>query len=118
MNNDLDAKTVEWMRRCGHSDKAISSYSKETELFHDLGILGDTAVEQLQVLRNEFGVDFTEFNIDQHFPTELSPDAVLETMYRLFRLSRCLNSITAKYKPITLGMIQDAITQGKMVTNS
>ena len=85
---------------------------------HDLDLLGDTAVENLQVLANEFAVDFSGFNLDRHFPTELSHDAFMLTMYRLFRLKRRVDSVTAKYKPLTIGMIQDAIDKGKMVTSS
>jgi Protein of unknown function (DUF1493) len=118
MNNDLDQRTVDYLRRCGHSDRAIASYSKETRLFHDLDLLGDTAFENLQVLSKDFGVDFTGFDFYQHFPTELALDALLVGFYRQFRLNRCVDSLMSKYKPITIGMIQDAIAKGKMVTPS
>jgi len=129
--SDLHARTVEYLRRLGHSDRAISSYPKETRLLHDIGLYGDSAVEELQILANEFGVDFSKFDFDKHFPSELSNDALFintyklarfhrsfEIMYRLFRLDRRFEVVRAKYKPITLGMIQGAIAEGKMVTAS
>jgi hypothetical protein len=131
MNNELDPKTVAYLKRMGHSDRVISSFSKETRLLHDIGLCGDSAIEDLQILAKEFGVDFSGFDFDKHFPSELSSDAALLNAYRLsrlhrflefmsrpFRLDRRFEALKEKYKPITLGMIQDAIAKGKMVIDS
>jgi hypothetical protein len=68
MSNELAPRTIAYLKRIGYSDRDISSYSRDTRLLQDIGLYGDSAIQELQILAKEFGVDFSGFDFDKHFP--------------------------------------------------
>ena len=68
MNNDLSKEVFAMVSEfTGARPEKLTS---ETTLFYDLGMDGDDAVEFFEEFGRAFGVDLTDFNIENHFGPE------------------------------------------------
>jgi hypothetical protein len=65
-----DDKVFSYLRKLGYSEQRIAGMSMHTRLFHDLGAYGDSAIEDMQLLEEEFGVDLSGFEFAKYFPPE------------------------------------------------
>jgi hypothetical protein len=74
-------------------------------LVHDLRVDGDGLLDDLQILQERFQVDMSNFRFDRYSPSEVSVD----TLLALFPLMRRLRY--AKYRPITLDLIERSIAE-------
>jgi hypothetical protein len=110
MTEPLGPLTTRWLKCCGYSDAQIAGFNNETRLFHDLDLYGDNALDELEFLANDFGVDFSDFHFDRYFPGNFGRDPFVLT---LFKPSRFAAAIREKYPPVTMDMIEKTITQKK-----
>ncbi|MFC4158998.1 hypothetical protein [Chitinimonas lacunae] len=107
-----------YLKALGYDDSIIETWTEGTRLLHDLGICGDSIVEDLEVLHRKFGVDLTSFNVWAHFPSELSMDALLALLLpieRYLRGAAIVRRFDKIYPPVSLRMIEDAIANGRLV---
>lgn len=81
-----------------------ANISGQTRIYHDLGIGGDDAWELLDDVREEFGVDFSNFNFSKYFPDE--SEALPEKIARAFKLG-------PKRPPLTVDHLLKAIEVGR-----
>lgn len=106
MTSQIPPKALEWLKACQYPQALIDSYRTETRLVQDIGIVGNTLEEQLQILRDVFQVDFSGVSPSKYFPSPLGMEAlVISALPR----SRWAKRILERYPPITLGMIDEAI---------
>ena len=70
MNHDLSREVFAMVSEFTRVRPQVLTW--ETTLFHDLGIDGDDAVEFFEEFGTTFGVDLTDFNIENHFGSEAS----------------------------------------------
>lgn len=110
MPAEVPVEVIAHLERCGYSREKISTFSGGTRLFHDVGLFGDNAYDELILLRNEFGVDFSKFEFRKYFPGNFGWDALI---LRMFWQSKWAGQVRQKYKPITLSMLGDVIREKK-----
>jgi Protein of unknown function (DUF1493) len=116
VSNHLSHQTQAYLKTCGYSDKSIAKFTLETRLWHDLQVYGDIAESYLECLHNRFEVDLSAFEFEKYFPVEFLGktrlSAVLISMVPFF--SDYLRH-RMEFAPLTLGMIEDAITHKKLI---
>jgi hypothetical protein len=113
-SNPIPPKAVEWLEACRYPRELIDSYNNETRLVQDIGIVGHTLEEQLQVLHDVFHVDFSGVSVAKYFPSPLGIEAlVISILPRSGWAKRTLE----RYPPITLGMIDEAIRNKKWMSD-
>ncbi len=76
----------------------------EARLLHDLYVYGDDAVDFLNYLQQEFGVDISRFDFQRYFPTEGGFNFIIYFKKKLEQ----------RYKPLTIQTILDAIDNGEL----
>ena len=103
MINHVGPLTTEFLKRCGYSTNKINAWTGETRLFQDMGLSGDSAKEEVETMRREYDVDFTGFSIERYFPSELSNDTFVSTLFGWSKFGR---RIKEKYPAITFSMIE------------
>ena len=74
----------------------------ETRLFHDLGCDGDDAVDLITQFAQQFGVDVSAFDFDQHFGPEAGFNPLAYAYLWLLRPDRL------RRKPLTVGQLAEA----------
>jgi len=98
--------TRAYLERLGYSARKIDGWSGQTRLLQDIGLTGDNAWDEFQILHRQFGVDLRGFSIDTYFPPELSTEAfILSFLPR----SRWAAHIRRRYPEITLSMVEDVL---------
>lgn len=115
-NNPIGPQALGYLKTCGYAATKIDSWSSKTRLLHDIGLCGDSALEDIKILRDEFGVDLTGFEFEKYFPDELSTDAFLLTVLRVprsFGLRAIRTRVYNKYPEITLEMIESVLNHKK-----
>jgi hypothetical protein len=110
LSNQLPPKVVEWLVACEYPQALIDRYGVQTRLVQDIGIIGHTLEQQLQILREVFHVDFGETSFANYFPSQLGWEAVVISMWPRSSWAR---RILERYPPITLGMVDEAIRNKK-----
>jgi Protein of unknown function (DUF1493) len=108
-------KTREYLLVCGHDPTLISTWSSETELIKDIGIIGDDFLDEIEMLHTKFGVDLSEFVWTRHTPKEISSESALFAERKFWNWLRpgYVESRFVKYERVTLGMIGKALELGK-----
>lgn len=105
-----------YLMKCGYSAETIDAWTSETRLLQDIGLCGDDILDELMIMREEFGVDLSMCDYMKFFPSERSMDALLISIRPLLRavgLKPVVDRIHAKYPPVTLGMIESVMLQRK-----
>lgn len=82
-------------------------FAPNTELYKDLNLYGDDAVEFILSFSKEFNVDVKEFDFNRHFPPE--GDFVLPAIIRLLQFKS-----QPMYVPIKLIHLDKAIEIGRL----
>lgn len=103
METSVGPLTTMYLERCGYTEGQIGRWDGETRLLQDIGLAGDNAWDEFSLMRQEFGVDLTGFEMDTYFPSELSWETL---MVSLFWWTKVAHRIKDKYPPITLAMIE------------
>jgi hypothetical protein len=103
---------VRHFRRCGYSEKTIATFTGETRLFQDIGIFGDNAYDELNLLRKEFDIDFSAFEFKKYFPGNFGVEPLI---LMTFWNSKWADRIKRRYPPITLSMLDEVIQKKKWV---
>lgn len=103
-----------YLNALGHSERKIARWTMETRLYHDLGLYGDSAIEDMEFLAGRFGVDMSSFVFDEYFPPEFESRNRFETIVFnsvpfLFRLLRGRRT----YRPLTFRTIDQAMRAGR-----
>lgn len=101
---------AKWRLSCGYAPANLARLSGGTRLFHDIGLYGDNAADELKILHDEFGVDFSSFNFRKYFPGNFGLEALFLT---LAPKSKWADGIRQKYPPITFDMLEEAIHKQK-----
>lgn len=112
MANQIPPKALEWLVACQYPQELINTYRTETRLVQDIGIVGNTLEEQLQVLRDVFHVDFSGVSPAKYFPSRLGIEALVISVRPR---SRWAKKVLERYPPITLGMIDEVIRNKKWI---
>lgn len=110
--NPLGPRTTQYLKRCGYSDAQIARFNGETRLFHDVGLFGDSAADELDILAKEYDVDFSKFHFQKYFPVEFGWDPFVLTFLRTTSLA---GRIRNRYPPVTFDMIEEVIAQKKWI---
>lgn len=116
VDNTISQETKAYLSMCGISAKSITKLTRQTRLWHDLGMFGDIAEGNLECLHDHFGVDLSEFDFEKYFPVEFIGNSLATSI--LIRLVPFLDGYLrrrAELAPLTLGMIEDAIISKKLV---
>lgn len=106
-----------YLKLCSESEEKIATYNMGTRLYHDLGIYGEIAEDYLDVLSKQYHVDLSNFVFEQYFPPEFAGNTAIDHIliwnfpyiWKLFGSKEKKE----KYLPITLAMIEQAITEKK-----
>jgi hypothetical protein len=107
-------RVFSYLVELGYSEHQIDAMGFDTKLYHDLGIYGDSAREDMQRLSDKFGVDLADFDFARYFPPEFEGGNRLEIILISYvpfasRFMRRRKS----YLPLTLGMIEQSILAKK-----
>jgi len=110
MDVNLPQVIVEYLIKCGISEKEVNKCTLDTRLYQDLGIYGEIAEECIETLRAAYCVDLDTFDFDKYFPQEY-PGATRLSKFLLwqFPFVGCLVRHKIAYRPVTLRMIGDVI---------
>jgi acyl carrier protein len=92
-------------------EKHMGSYKKpllpDTSLEKDLGMIGDDAVEFLNVFSKEFDVDLSKFKIEKYSYSE--GDSILPAIIRFLTGKK-----NPKQRELTLGDLEKAVVAGRL----
>ena len=94
----------------GYPRSKVDTWTRETRLYHDLGWCGDSSDEDLGAIFRHFNVNYSAFPESGACPPFASLDNLIVL---LFGWNRWGAKIKEKYRPITFGMIEDAIASGR-----
>ena len=122
MMSKLPPVLIDFLRLNGLPESKIDSCDFNTSLYHDLGIYGEAAEDYLEVLIDQYHVDMAYFDFDRYFPPEYPGKTPLTRVliwnfpyiWKLF----APKEDKAKFMPLTLGMIEQAIDQKKWVEST
>ena len=103
-------QTANWLLKLGHAPERVRTLTNDTRLFQDLNFWGDNADDDLMALARLYGVDFSTFPFLKYFPVQFGRDSFILTF---FWWTRWGHQVREKYPPITLGMIERTIEQGR-----
>ena len=106
MNKEIFEKVRALLAEHNHIN--INKLSEQAELLK-LGIDGDEAAEFMEVFRDTFSVDMSEFEFDKHFGPEAAFNPIVYIFWLLFDRDK-LKSI-----PITLRDLTEAAEKKKWV---
>lgn len=90
-----------------------------TSLYHDLGMYGDTALENIEQLQEKFGVDLSGFDFDKYFPPEFEGRNRFEAY--LITFVPFLGTILRRrrtYASLTLEMINSSIRTKRWIPST
>lgn len=108
--NNLSTELREYLKRCGLSERKIAQSNIRTRMYHDLGIYGDIAEADMELLADHYRVDLSGFEFDKFFPPEFAGKSPLaRVLYSIVPFSDYLTKATGDYLPLTLEMIERAI---------
>lgn len=110
MSTLLGTLVKSFLLSCGYREEKISKYSGETRLLHDMGVYGDDAKEDCEILQRRFGVDLSTFPLFKYFPSEFGFDSTIIVLLGWTRLG---DSIKNKYPPVTLDMLEQTMQAKK-----
>jgi len=77
--------------------------TKNTRIYHDLGITGDDMYELLENIQNKFGTSFEKFDFIEYCPNDL--DAFID--YIIFKIG-----LGGKWTPFTVGHLIQVVKSG------
>lgn len=105
MANIREEELLLWdfLKRAGYSNSRIDTMCPETRLLQDLRLAGDNLLDTLELLRDQFGVDFSDFDWSKYTPSE--------AQYRFNVLGRLIGAQKKleSFEPITLSMVARAL---------
>ncbi|MFJ4143844.1 hypothetical protein [Pseudomonas sp. NPDC089734] len=118
--------TTMYLKKCGYSVEKIDSWTSETRLLHDLGLCGDDILDEFKILQDEFGVDLSDFEFKEYFPSELSKDACVISVHRLLHMvglhkiadcayKKVVGRTCSKYAEVSFGMIESTLRQKRWI---
>ena len=101
-----------YLRALGHSERQIDRMSINTRMYHDLGVYGDSAIEDMQVLAEKFGVNLSNFDFDRYFPPQFEGRNRFEMVLinSLPFVSKIVRD-RREYLPVTLAMIDQSLRE-------
>ena len=104
-----------FVRICGFEELNLPEISEATTVLGNLGQTGDDFDDVIDVLPREFGVDMSDYDWRKHTPTELHRDSLILSFRNFFEFFRpgIVQRTLAKYEPVTLGRIGEAIRTKK-----
>ena len=109
-----DDAVYSYLNALGYSERKIARWTMETRLYHDLGLYGDGAIEDMEFLAERFSVDMSNFVFDYYFPPQFEGRNWAE--YELFNSIPFLHRILRgrrSYRELTLRMIDEAMKVGR-----
>jgi hypothetical protein len=107
-------KVYAYLKELGYPERKIANWSMETRMYHDLGLYGDSAIEDVGFLAARFCVDMSNFVFDDYFPPEFEGRNWLEAV--IFSSIPFLHRVLRRrktYRPLTLRMIDEAMKVGR-----
>ncbi|GHU12339.1 hypothetical protein FACS1894185_6680 [Betaproteobacteria bacterium] len=117
-SSPLDEVLTACLKEWGYPFTEISLLTNETRLLHDLDMWGDDILEFFEMLQEEFGVDFSSFQMEKYFPLEFSKEGnvlVDRALCFAFFWKKAVERVLNKYPEVTLGMISDIIKEKKWI---
>jgi len=93
-----------WAEIC-HISGHVGPINDHIELYKDLSIAGDDEWELLEILRDRYSVDLSDFGSDAYFPIET--DAIW------YRLARIFGYSGRKWHSFTLAHLVSAVRNGE-----
>jgi hypothetical protein len=120
MNTDAqirpDDKVYQYLKELGYSERHIDGLRMDSRLFHDLGLYGDSAEEDMEILQTKFGVDMASFKFGDYFPSQFEGRTKLETIIFYFiPLLAWWRRRRTSYVPLTLQMIERSMRAGRWI---
>lgn len=100
---------IRYLKNLGHKSSEIDIFTRDTRLYHDLGLYGDEAEDYLEDLHKNYNVDFSTFNFLEYFPPEW-PIADNQWQFILYLFWHPKIN-PDDYKPFTLGMLEQAMIE-------
>jgi hypothetical protein len=107
-------KVYTYLKELGYPERRIADWSMETRMYHDLGLYGDSAIEDVEFLAGRFCVDMSNFVFDDYFPPQFEGRNRFEAV--IFNSIPFLHRILRgrkTYRPLTLRMIDEAMKVGR-----
>lgn len=119
MSEKLPANVQRYLEMCCClSQRKIRKCHMNTRMFHDLGIYGEIAEDCILELRDKFHVNIDGFDFYRHFPPEFSENFFICWFFAGVPFIRWFFEKPDKYAPLTLSMIEHAITSKKLENSS
>lgn len=110
VNDSISSEILDYLRRCGISEKDILQSTRDTRLFHDLNIYGDVAEACVETLELEYSVDMSSFEFDRYFPSEYIGETPFKRVANwFFPLLGRRRRMTTYFEPIRLSDLEMVI---------
>jgi hypothetical protein len=107
MTNELSIELREYLKRCGLSRRKIAQCSRETRMYHDLGLYGDIAEAYMEELVDHYHVDLSGFEFDKFFPPEFAgKNRLIGGLLSIVPFANYVARQRDEYLPLTLRMIE------------
>ena len=108
---------LKFLKKTGFNDFCKSEQDLDKRLYHDLGIDEDIAEEILELLKSEFDVEISQFNISAFFPPEFQGKNQFQRIcFWILPFLEKYYFDKDKYEPFTFRMIEKAISHGKLTS--
>ena len=118
MANELSIELREYLKRCGLSESKISQCCISTRMYHDLGIYGDIADANMEILAEHYLVDLSGFEFEKFFPSEFAGKSTLtQLILRIVPFAEKIVREKVEYLPLTLEIIERAMRTKKWDIN-
>jgi hypothetical protein len=113
----MSPQVYQYLRNCGLSEKRIANCRADTRLYHDLRVYGDIAEACLEMLRDEYQVDFRGFKFEEYFPPEFMGNNVFTSLfYSMVPFASYYARKRREYSPFTLNMIESLMQSKRWST--
>ncbi len=110
MASELSIELREYLKRCGLSESKIAQCRSSTRMYHDLGLYGDIAEADMEVLADHYRVDLSGFEFEKFFPPEFAGKSPLaRVLLWIVPFTDKVARKSGEYLPLTLEMIERAI---------
>ena len=92
----------------GYSPKQVASFERSTRLYHDLGWQNDSFDEDVLAIFHNFNIRVASGRVGPYYPDLRTWDHFVTTFLGWPVYGR---QVRPKYKPLTFGMIEEAIAK-------
>ncbi len=111
MSRSFNGLLESYLLECGFKKSSINEFDGNTRLWHDLGVYGDIAESYIELMRDKYGVDISNFCFDDYFPTDFSGGSTFQIfIFSAIPFLRNRYNKKQPFKPLTLATVEKVLS--------